>query len=117
MPLLHFEQPSVRIDNSVWVWLTKEKLDRMRLSTDSVVDTCQVTWETFSAGKSGLLVQYSDAAPDSSIGTVVHNVNTATEFRVFSRATLFTQMSESPESFKERVYLVTFADLKTYCPA
>ena len=109
---LTFEQPQIRIDNSVWAWLSTAKLETMRLSTETVFDACHVSWEKVS-GKSRMVVSHEPevAGTGSKMGTVVKNLNTAKDFKEFARGSLF---GEFGLEFVERVYLVTFADLKTY---
>ena len=113
---LQFELPSVRIDNSVWTWLTKEKLETFKLSTAAVVGSLSVTTEPFS-GKTRLVVaKTSKDSPSCKFGTVLHNVNTAKEFREFDRKCVFDKAFQSHFTGQtgSDVYIVSFADLKTY---
>ena len=77
---LQFEIPSVRIDNSTWTWLTKEKLETLKLSTEAVVDKLSVGYESFS-GKSRLVISHDpNAANAHDILTTLHNTTPRLNF-------------------------------------
>ena len=107
----------MRVDNSVWTWLCREKLDTLKLSTAAVVDRCFISAEPVQ-GKTRLVICHADNAHQDSLvfGTVIHNVNTANEFREFDRKGMFgALMSCQPgDVLMPRLYVVVFADLKTY---
>jgi ubiquitin-like modifier-activating enzyme ATG7 len=112
--IIKFDAPSVRVDNSVWMWLAKEKLDRLKLSTEPILN--QQTIHTESKGSSSQLVVSGENTEASSFGSVLINVNTAKEFREMDRKRVFDGYSkillDNPHVSK--LFLISFADLKTY---
>lgn len=112
---LQFELPAVRVDNSVWTWLSREKLENMKLSTSAIRNQVHVSREPFS-GKSRLVVSREGSSSCLEYSTVIHNTNTAKDFREIDRKGMFNELLELGGSAWEQrnVYLVSFADLKTY---
>ena len=111
---LHFEIPQVRVDNSVWMWLAKEKLDTFKLSTDAVLNRLYVNFEACGATSRIVVSQ-----PDPHAGTLdntLMNTNTAKEFREMDRKNVFNPLLNMSIELQSvpRLYLMSFADLKTY---
>jgi E1-like protein-activating enzyme Gsa7p/Apg7p len=113
---LQFQVPNVRVDNSVWTWLSREKLDNQRLSTAAIVDKCVARTEKF-AGSSILVIRYDESSSETEFDVTIHNVNTATDFGKFDRSHMLqTYYDECQTTFpvRPRLFIVSFADLKTY---
>ena len=113
--ILQFELPPVRVDNSVWTWLAREKLENLRLSTSSISGKCHVMVEPF-AGRTRLVVSHGETAGSFDCETVLFNTNTAKDFREFDRKAMFDQLlaRRGPELERQSVFVVSFADLKSY---
>jgi molybdopterin/thiamine biosynthesis adenylyltransferase len=115
MTELHFEIPEVRVDNTLWTWLAKEKLNNLRLSTDAVVDVCCTRYERV-GNTSRLVVSSEDNVHEKEIKVFIHNVNTAKEFKEFDRGAMFGHLK--PPSIhtvnRPELHVVSFADLKSY---
>ena len=111
---IKFEAPSVRIDNSVWMWLAREKLDRLKLSTEPILNKQGVRIE--SKGSSRMLVVTDERLADSAFESVLINANTGKEFKEMDRKRVFDgcskQLLERPGIPK--LFLISFADLKTH---
>ena len=112
---LQFEVPSVRIDNDVWMWLAKEKLNTMKLSTDAVIDKLEVGFEQFS-GRPRMVLSHADSPNLELYTSVLRNVNTATEFRELDRKGMFEalRLMSAGSLLRSPVFVVSFADLKSY---
>jgi len=110
---LVFEVPQVRVDNSVWTWLAREKLENQRLSTAAIVGKCNVKSERIGE-KSRIVVYHEEGIQDSPIQVYIHNMNTAKEFKEFDRIGLLNRATPLADDLTPQLHLVSFADLKTY---
>ena len=115
MAELQFEIPEVRVDNSVWTWLAKEKLNRLKLSTEAVRDVCGTRLEVI-GGRVRLVVSCEEEIHEDGINVSIHNVNTAKEFREFDRLNMFEYIRTDTIASVSRppLHVVSFADLKSY---
>lgn len=112
---LQFETPEVRVDNTVWTWLAKEKLNTLKLSTDAVVDVCSTRVERLT-DRNRLVISYDNLAHEKDVRVFIHNVNTAKEFKEFDRVKLINDSKSQPGDIATmpQVHVVSFADLKSY---
>jgi ubiquitin-like modifier-activating enzyme ATG7 len=111
---MKFENPSVRVDNSVWMWLAKEKLENLKLSKEPVLNKLGLRSEQQTSMSQ--LVVTAEGPVSEEFETVLINTNTAKEFREFDRKGIFDRYSEDllkcPATPK--LFLISFADLKTF---
>jgi ubiquitin-like modifier-activating enzyme ATG7 len=112
--LIKFDLPSARVENEVWMWLAKEKLDRLKLSTDPIRNRQGVHIEA--KGSCTQLVVTEVHQPDMLFETTLINVNTAKDFRELDRKQVFEGHSKEllEHPVIPRVYVMSFADLKSY---
>jgi ubiquitin-like modifier-activating enzyme ATG7 len=112
---LQFESPQVRVDNSVWMWLAKEKLDNLKLSTIPLRDKMSVSYEDIGISRRLVLSVADSVRERSEYKSVLVNTNTAKDFKELNRRVIFDDMQvDVHERFKPHVFVLSFADLKTY---
>ena len=111
---LKFEVPSVRVDNSVWMWLAKEKLENLKLSKDPIINKIGTRSEASTSAHQLIVTDSWDGPSD--LHTVLINSNTAKEFREMDRKGLFDAYTKSMLDVPTtpRLFLISFADLKTF---
>lgn len=112
---LQFDTPEVRVDNTVWTWLAKEKLNTLKLSTEAVVGACSTRVERLN-DRNRLVVAYDNDAHENDIRIFIHNVNTAKEFREFDRVKVFDDLKTVSGRLGTvpQLHVISFADLKSY---